>query len=104
MRLARELTGKSYPEIGRAFSRDHSCGDSRHGEGPRGWRSAHFGEESRMPSPSPEPRTDELFVVHVQDTAAEALAGHAGAEYLSPAQERQQALQLVEPNRSAETL
>ena len=24
MRLARELTGKSYPEIGRAFNRDHS--------------------------------------------------------------------------------
>jgi chromosomal replication initiator protein len=24
MRLARELTGKSYPEIGRAFSRDHA--------------------------------------------------------------------------------
>ena len=49
-----------------------------------------------MPSPSPEPRTDELFVVHVQEQRSEALAGHAGAEYLSPPQEREQALQLVE--------
>jgi hypothetical protein len=24
MRLVREITGKSYPEIGRAFDRDHS--------------------------------------------------------------------------------
>jgi hypothetical protein len=49
-----------------------------------------------MPSSSPDPRRDELFVVHVQEQRTEALAGHAGAEYLSPPQEREQALQLVE--------
>ena len=35
-------------------------------------------------------------MVHVQEQRSEALAGHAGAEYLSPPQEREQALQLVE--------
>jgi len=38
----------------------------------------------------------ELFVVEVREDRARALAGHDGREYVSPPQEREQALQLVE--------
>ena len=49
-----------------------------------------------MPSPSPERRTDELFVVEVREQRTAALAGREGGEYESPPQGREQALQLVE--------
>jgi hypothetical protein len=38
----------------------------------------------------------ERFVVEVHEQRTAALAGHEGAEYVSPPQEREQALQLVE--------
>jgi len=38
----------------------------------------------------------ELFVVEVHESRARALAGHDGRQYVSPPQERERALQLVE--------
>ena len=38
----------------------------------------------------------ELFVVHVREQRTQALAGRGGREYVSPPQDRAQALQLVE--------
>jgi hypothetical protein len=49
-----------------------------------------------MPSPPPDPRTVELFVVRVQEERTEALTEQAGREYVSPPQERTHALGLVE--------
>jgi hypothetical protein len=39
---------------------------------------------------------EELFVVHVREQRERALVGHAGREYESPPQQREQALRLVE--------
>ncbi|MBV9194626.1 MAG: hypothetical protein JO168_10825 [Solirubrobacterales bacterium] len=40
--------------------------------------------------------SEELFVVEVREQRTSALAGHEGGEYVSPPQEREQALELVE--------
>jgi len=46
--------------------------------------------------PAPEPSRNELFVVEVYDWQSQALVGHDGTRYVSPPQERGQALELVE--------